>query len=89
MPKTAIVQARIEPELKAKAEAILASVGLNTTTAITMFYTQMVNRREFPLEIKVPNAETLSAIAELRDPKLREELKTHASVADLMADLEA
>ena len=84
MPKTAIVQARIEPELKAKAEAILASVGLNTTTAITMFYTQMVNRREFPLEIKVPNTETLSAIAEAQSP---ENLSSYNSVNQAFADV--
>lgn len=37
MPKSASVHARIEPELKEAAEAILKELGLNATQAITLF----------------------------------------------------
>ncbi len=33
MSKTSVVKARMEPELKAKGEAILKSLGLSTSTA--------------------------------------------------------
>ena len=45
MTKSAVVQARIEPGLKKEADAILAAIGMNATTAITLFYTQMVPSR--------------------------------------------
>ena len=87
MTKSAIVQARMEPQLKEEADAILAQLGLNATTAITLFYTQVVQQRGIPLELKVATEETLEAIRELRDPETRKHLKTHNSVDDLMADL--
>ena len=71
MTKSAIVQARMEPQLKEDADAILAQLGLNATTAITMFYTQVVQQRGMPLELKVPNEETLEAMREVRDPEFR------------------
>ncbi len=87
MTKSAIVQARMEPGLKQEADAILATLGLNATTAITLFYTQVVQQGGIPLELKVPNDETIDAINELRAPNRRKNLKTHENVADLMADL--
>jgi DNA-damage-inducible protein J len=87
MTKTVTVQARMEPKLKEQADAILASLGINATTAITLFYTQMVRHRGIPLELKVPNEELLAAIAETKDPEFRKSAKRFDTVADLMADL--
>ena len=64
MAKTSHIKARMEPELKEKGEAVLHSLGLNTTTAITLFFTQLVQRQGFPLELKVPNAETRASFKE-------------------------
>lgn len=87
MTKTVTVQARMEPKLKEQADAILASLGMNATTAITLFYTQMVRHRGIPLELKVPNEELLAAIAEAKDPEFRKNAKRFGSVEELMADL--
>ena len=38
-------------ELEARAQSVLADVGLDMTTAINMFLTQMVDKRAFPFEI--------------------------------------
>ena len=38
MPKTEVVKARMEPDLKSEGEAILSAIGLSTTDAITMFF---------------------------------------------------
>jgi DNA-damage-inducible protein J len=89
MSKSVTVQARMEPELKEKADAILASLGINATTAITLFYTQVVRHRGIPLELKVPNKETVAAMHELKDPAFRKSAKKFGSVADLMADLDS
>jgi len=89
MPKSAIVQARIQPELKAEGEAILKSMGLNTTTAITLFFTQLVNTRSFPLELKIPNEETLEAMREIRDPSFRKNAPKYKNVKELFSALDS
>ncbi|MGQ0484524.1 MAG: type II toxin-antitoxin system RelB/DinJ family antitoxin [Hyphomicrobiales bacterium] len=65
MGKTATITARIEPELKRKAEGVLDKLGVNTTDAITMFLNQVVLRRGLPFEVRIPNAATRRALAEL------------------------
>lgn len=62
MSKTATVRARLEPALKAKAEGVLGELGLNATTAITLYYEQIVKRHAIPFDISLPNAATLSAM---------------------------
>ena len=87
MTKTVTVQARMEPKLKEQVDVILASLGINATTAITLFYAQVVRHRGIPLELKVPNDELMSAITETKDPKFREKAKKYNSVSELMTDL--
>lgn len=87
MSKTVTVQARLEPKLKNQADKILASLGINATTAITLFYTQMVRQQGIPIELKVPNAETLAAMQELQDEQFRATTPKFNSVDELIADL--
>jgi len=54
MTKTVTVQVRIEKELKEQANAILASLGMNATTAITLFYSQIVRQGRIPFEWNIP-----------------------------------
>ena len=61
MVKTANLYARIEPELKNEAEAILAGLGVPVSNAINMFYRQIVIHRGLPFAVQflarqVPNA---------------------------------
>ncbi len=65
MGKTATVTARVEPKLKRNAEGVLEKLGVNTTGAITMFLSQVVLQRGLPFEVRIPNAATRAAIAEL------------------------
>lgn len=65
MSKTATITTRVEPELKRNAEDILEKLGVNTTDAITMFLSQIVLRQGLPFEVRIPNAATRAAIAEL------------------------
>ncbi len=62
MPKTAMLRARVDPSLKAEAEAVLDLLGLNVTTAITMFYKQIVQHRGLPFQVVIPNETTQQAI---------------------------
>ncbi len=65
MSKTATITARVEPELKRNAEGVLERLGVNTTDAITMFLNQVVLQRGLPFDVRIPNAATRRAFAEL------------------------
>ena len=59
MSKSAMIRARVEPELKAEVEEIFQELGLTTTEAITLFYHQVRTRKGIPFEISLPNETTL------------------------------
>ena len=58
MSKTAMVRARVEPNLKDHAESVFRRLGLNATQAITMFYKQVELREGLPFDVVVPTATT-------------------------------
>ncbi len=58
MSKTAIVRARVEPELKEQAETVFQRLGVSTTQAIAMFYKQVILREGLPFDVAIPNATT-------------------------------
>lgn len=58
MSKTATVRARIEPDLKNKAERLFRRLGLSATQAITMFYRQATLRKGLPFDVVIPNETT-------------------------------
>ena len=59
MAKTAMIMARIEPDLKTDAEKILKKLGLSTTEAINLFLSQIRLHKGLPFEVKIPNKATL------------------------------
>ena len=61
MSKTAMVRARVEPELKDHAERVFHRLGLNATQAITIFYRQVEIRDGLPFDVVVPTATTKRA----------------------------
>lgn len=52
--KTAIVNARVRPELKEDVESIFTQLGMTTTQAITFFFEQVRMNGGMPFELKVP-----------------------------------
>jgi DNA-damage-inducible protein J len=65
--KSAMVRARMEPELKTKAEKYFDLLGLTTTQAITLFFKQVEIHRGLPFEINIPNDETIAAMKEIEN----------------------
>ena len=59
MSKSAMVRARIEPELKKHTEEIFQHLGLSVTQAITLFYKQVKIRNGLPFNVVIPTPETL------------------------------
>ena len=62
--KTEMIRVRVSPELKHDSEEILVQLGMTPSDAIRMFLNQVVARKEFPVELKVPNEVTLKAMTE-------------------------
>lgn len=61
----------LESELKKNAQELFAALGLDMTTAITLFLKQAVQEQAIPFEIKrkTVNEDTLRAISEYYDMK--------------------
>ena len=64
--KNAVINARIESELKIDVEHILKNLGLSATQAINMFYQQIRLHNGIPFAVKIPNEETQQAIKDAR-----------------------
>jgi DNA-damage-inducible protein J len=84
MTKTAVISARIDPELKNNAETVFKELGLTTAQAITLFYRQVDLQHGLPFEVKLPNETTANALA---DAKARYNLETFETTDELFDDL--
>ena len=58
--KSSNVAARVEPEIKEEAEAILAQLGISASNGINMFYRQIILWRGLPFRPSVPASRPLS-----------------------------
>jgi DNA-damage-inducible protein J len=88
MSNTALIQARIEPELKNDVDLILGDNGLDIPTAIRMYFAKIRQVGGIPFDVRTYNAETIAAMEETnrisRDPSV----KSYGSFAELMTDLD-
>jgi len=90
MNTTTNVSIRMDVDLKKQAEELFSDLGLNMTTAMTMFLRQAVRCQGIPFEIsRAPNAETVAAMIEAeriaRDPSV----KGYRNLDELFRDLKA
>jgi len=67
MGKTSSIRARIEPDLKGKAELIFQQLGLTTTQAITLFYKQVELKKGLPFDVAIPNKITRKTFSDTDD----------------------
>lgn len=58
--KSSNVAARVEPEIKEEAEAILAQLGISASNGINMFYRQIILWRGLPFRPSVPASRPFS-----------------------------
>lgn len=71
------VSFRIDSDLKAKADALFAQLGMNMTTAFNIFLRQSVREGRIPFDVTIntPNAETIAAMLEaqalMSDPNVK------------------
>ncbi len=83
MAKTEFIRARVEPELKYRAEEVFSKIGLSTTEAITLFYAQVTLHGGLPFAVRVPNSETIEA---MRQAGTGVGLNEHADLEALKAE---
>ena len=74
MSKTSNVYARIEPETKEQAEAILSKLGIPSSVAINMFYNQIILNNGLPFDVKIPSSRPVDVSA-LSKAELNAELE--------------
>lgn len=72
--KTANLYARVEPDIKEQAEAILSTLGIPASNAINMFYRQIILRQGLPFDVSIPQLRPLS-LNNLSEEELDAELK--------------
>jgi len=86
---TTNLNVRIDADLKKQSEEIFNELGLNMSTALTVFLRQSVRSRGIPFDMRlnIPNDETIAAI---NDVNLNRNMsRPFHSVKELMEDLDA
>ena len=86
MNKSALVQARLDPQTKRKAGDILKALDITYSEAISMFFRQIVLNGGIPFPLRIPNKETAKA---LEDADSGKKVKAFDSVDDLFEELES
>ena len=87
---TANINVRVDANLKKEAENLFNDLGLNMSSAITMFLKSAINHDGIPFDIRRtrPNAETREALAEYAEMKAHpEKYKRYRSFAELVEDV--
>ena len=85
MAANALVQTRIDSEVKEEATAVLAAMGLTVSDAVRLMLTRVAREHALPFDPLIPNPKTIEAMKEAR----RGQLQSFDSVDDLMDDLNA
>ena len=69
MAKIASISMRVNPQIKAEAEAIYRSLGITLTEAINIFLHKSILEDGLPFDVRQPryNSETEAAMREARD----------------------
>lgn len=80
------VRARIDTNTKERAAAALDAMGLSISDAIRLLMLRVADERRLPFDVKVPNATTRKAIAELEAGRGAKFASVDALMADLHAD---
>lgn len=66
MAANALVQTRIDGEIKEQAAAVLATMGLTVSDAVRLLLTRIAHDHALPFDPLIPNAETVEAMKEAR-----------------------
>ena len=54
----AVINIRVNDEVKKEADTIFKSLGLNMSVAMNLFLKKCINEKGIPFDLKIPNKET-------------------------------
>jgi len=80
-----VVRARVDEEIKAEAMDVLSHIGLTMSDAIRLMMVKIAKEKCLPFAPFEPNDETIAAMNEAKEKKL----KSFDNIESLMADLNA
>jgi len=96
MQRTSNIFARVEPEIKERAEQVLSQLGIPMSNAIGLFLRQVIMQRGIPFDLKLAPREPV-AMGELTLTQLNAELEKgyasamagrHRSFKEVASDME-
>mgnify|MGYP004702879545 CR=1 FL=1 len=87
MAHSSMLHVRVDEETKAQASEALAAMGLSVSDAVRILLKRVVNDQAFPLELKVPNAQTRAAMEDAR-AMAKAQVTRFESATALIDDLE-
>ncbi|MCZ0955320.1 MAG: type II toxin-antitoxin system RelB/DinJ family antitoxin [Rhodospirillaceae bacterium] len=84
---SSMLHVRMDSELKREAIQALAAMGLTASEAVRLLFHRIAVDQAFPLELKVPNARTRRAMAEV-DEMVKNRRARFANADEMFAELE-
>jgi DNA-damage-inducible protein J len=85
--QTSMLHIRVDDDIKVQATLALTAMGMSVSDAVRLFLRRVVIDQAFPLELKVPNAQTRAAMEESRTMMAKHQPRFN-SADELFADLE-
>lgn len=86
---TTNISIRMDSEVKARADALFAELGMNLTTAFNIFVRQSLREGGIPFKVRLeqPNKETMAAMLEAERIAGDPSVKGYTDLNELLADL--
>lgn len=86
---TTNISIRMDSEVKARADALFAELGMNLSTAFNIFVRQSLREGGIPFEVRLerPNRETMAAMVEAERIAKDPSVKGYTDLDELFADL--
>lgn len=84
---SSMLHVRMDTEMKRKATTALAAMGMTASQAVRLLFHRIAVDQAFPLELKVPNAQTRQAMAEV-DEMVKTRAARLMSADEMFAELE-
>ena len=84
----AVINIRVNDEVKKEAESIFKSLGLNMSVAMNLFLKKCINENGIPFDLKLPNNETIEALEETNKILIGDiERKSYKNADEIFEDL--
>lgn len=86
----ALIQVRVEENVKTKVDDLFSELGFDTPTAIRIFLKKALEYQGLPFNVKksTPNSETIQAMKEAEELSKNPNTKRYRSFSELLAEVE-